>query len=197
MTKTNNEYLPKGYTPPTSDFMKLNEGDNELRIVSFPTIGKLYWMSPEGEVREKGIVQKGDKPYRIPFDADLPKGVHASQAKEFWMLKVWNYQAKAIQILEINQQTIIRALAEFIANVKWGDPREYDINIKKEGSGKETKYFVMPSPPEAVSSDISEAIRNNTTDLDSFLVSHEDETEKEKTDNEPEDAEVDEENLPF
>jgi len=160
MTNKKEGFLPKDYVPNSaSEFMKLTEGDNEMRILSTPLIGKLWWVSPEGLVREKGGVQKGDKPYRIEYTTQLPKDVADCQTKEFWMLKVWDYSAKSIKILEITQQSILQSLHEFISNSKWGDPREYDVNIKREGSGMETKYFVMPSPHTMIAPEIKDANR--------------------------------------
>lgn len=178
MTKKANGFLPKDYTPPaTSEFTKLAEGDNKVRILSKPLIGRLWWMSPEGEIRDKGTIQKGDKPVRIEYTDELPEDIHELQTKEFWMMEVWDYKAKAITILEITQQTIIKSLNEYINSEDWGDPREYDINFKKQGSGKETKYFVMPSPQKELSEDIKTAAQESNINLESFLTKNRKETD--------------------
>ena len=170
MANKEDGFLPKGYTPATSsDFMKLGEGANNIRILSKPLIGKLYWVSPDGVVREKGKGEKGDKPFRLDYKAKLPAEVLDFQTKEFWMMKVWDYKESAIKILELTQASILRSLYEFLKDEKWGDLREYDINIKREGSGIETKYFVMPSPPTMLVPEIRDASQESEIDLLSFL----------------------------
>ena len=170
MAKANNGFVPDDYSPLSKgQFMKLADGANNIRILSKPLIGKLYWVSPEGVIRERGRGQKGDKPYRVDYKSELPEGVLDLHVKEFWMMKVWDYADEAVKILEITQASILRPLYEFIEDPKWGDPREYDINIKREGSGMETKYFVMPSPPTALAPEIKDAFEEDDFDLEAFL----------------------------
>lgn len=202
-----NDYLPKDYEPPVNDFMKLSEGDNEIRILSKPLIGKIWWESPEGEVRTKGQVRKGDKPQRIDYKTPVPEKAEDG-AREFWMLKVLDYKVTKVRILEITQASIIGALNEYIENKKWGDPREYDINLKREGTGKETKYFVMPSPQEPLSDDMQLIADNSNVDLNKYITSDpfegmdiEDEepvdTTEQVEEEEEEEAINEEEDLPF
>lgn len=172
MSNKTNGFLPKGYeyTANTGgEFVKLEQGDNKMRILSEPLIGRLWWMSPEGVIRDKGAIQKGDKPVRVRYTDQLPDDVHELQTKEFWMMKVWDYNNKDVRILELTQQTILKPLVEFIESEDWGDPREYDINFKKQGSGKDTKYFVMPSPQKKLDEVIQEAAEASDINLNSFL----------------------------
>jgi hypothetical protein len=170
MSNKEDGFLPKGYTPATSsDFMKLGEGANNIRILSKPLIGKLYWVSPDGLVREKGKGQKGDKPFRIEYSQKLPKEVLEFQTKEFWAMKVYDYKDEAIKILEITQASILRSLYEFVNDPKWGDLRKYDVNIKREGSGMDTKYFVMPSPPTPLTAEVIELSNASEIDLSTLL----------------------------
>ena len=170
MTKDNNGFLPEDYTAPSKgEFMKLGEGNNNMRILSRPLIGKLYWVSPDGVVRERAKAEKGDKPYRIDYKSELPENVLDIHVKEFWMMKVWDYNSEAVKILEITQASILRPLNGFINDEKWGDPRGYDINLKREGSGMDTKYLIMPSPPTILAPEIKEASEQSNIDLSTFL----------------------------
>ena len=55
-------------------------------------------------------------------------------------MAVWNCAAKAVQVLEITQASIIGPIEELLVNSDWGDPREYDLTINKKGEGLETEY---------------------------------------------------------
>lgn len=181
-SKSKNDFLPNDYTPSSNEFMKLVEGNNEIRILSKPLIGKMWWVSPEGEVRGRNEGKEGDRPIRVDYRTKLPKNVPENCTKEFWILKVWDYNAGALKVLELTQQTIIRAINELISSDKWGDPREYDINIKREGSGIDTKYYVMPSPPSPTDAVILTVFSENKTDLNALLSNIDSDTEDEQED---------------
>ena len=201
MAKTNG-FIPDDYSPPSKgQFMKLADGANNIRILSKPLIGTLYWVSPEGVIRERGRGQKGDKPCRIDYKSELPEGVLELHTREFWMMKVWDYADEVVKILEITQASILRPLYEFVEDAKWGDPRKYDINIKREGSGMETKYFVMPSPPTALTPEIKDAFEEDEFDLDGLLTTDPFEgmgvQEQKPSKEESKEEEESEEDLPF
>jgi hypothetical protein len=87
-----------------------------------------------------------EKPVRVS-NFNQVKDEHATQkAKHFWACCVWNVDASAVQIWQINQRTIQEAIMGLINDKDWGDPREYDIKILRTGDGLETKYGVSPKP---------------------------------------------------
>lgn len=183
-------YLPKDYVPPVNSFMKLMEGDNEIRILSKPIIGKVWWETEDGEVRKKGEkAKKGDKPRRVSYKDQVPEDARDS-AKEFWTLKVLDYNTTSVRVLEITQASIISSLTQLINNEKWGDPRNYDINIKREGEGLQTAYYVIPSPPDELPDDMQLIVNASTISLEDFV-------EKSMDSVEEDDEEIDEEDLPF
>jgi len=48
--------------------------------------------------------------------------------------------------MEITQSTIQGSIFALTKNVKWGDPKSYDLAVNKTGEKMETKYSVIPSP---------------------------------------------------
>ena len=89
-------FLPSDYTAPTSEgsnYMKLQDGENKIRILSQPIIGWVDW--------------ENNKPMRFPFDEKPAHAVDATKPiRHFWAFVVWNYTQEAIQILEITQSTV-------------------------------------------------------------------------------------------
>lgn len=132
------EFLPEGYNSLTSKKAywkpsEMKEGENKLRIVQRPIAGWIDW--------------KDKKPYRYrPEDKPLNSFDPEKPMKAFWNCYVWDYTRQALFILEISQQSIINSLVTFAKDEDWGDFMQYDIKIVKEGTGKETKYEVMPLP---------------------------------------------------
>lgn len=149
------DFLPGDYSVPrpTSRTMKLEQGDNKFRILDKPFLGYVEWV----EVQVDG--QDARRPIRRAFTDELTADQYAN-SKHFWMMPVWNYKAKAVQILEITQRTILSTLEDYSKNPDWGSPLEFDMNIKREGEKLETKYTVTPSPKKELPADVADMWKN-------------------------------------
>lgn len=139
------DFLPQDYEQPQTggNFMKLQDGENKIRILSKPIVGWLDW--------------KDKKPYRFTMKNKPEKPMDKNPIKHFWAFVVWNYSTKSIQILEITQQTIQSAIANLSKDDEWGAPYHYDIKINKKGKDLDTEYSVTPSPKKPVSDEQSKA----------------------------------------
>jgi len=76
--------------------------------------------------------------------------VPRERVRHFWAFVVYNYDAKALQVLELKQQTTMRTVEALIRSPKWGDPRGYDLIIGKSRTGtreRDVEYSVIPEPP--------------------------------------------------
>lgn len=151
-------FLPDNYTPPASNshFMKLQDGENNFRIMSSPIMGWTYWDK-----------LNGNKPVRLEYTAENYKIAEESasknpdpkdqKVKHFWAMIVWNYDTKNIEILEITQKSIQEALRTLSTKKGWGNPVDaYDISVDKSGSGIDTEYQLSPIPPEPTSEEITQ-----------------------------------------
>jgi len=76
--------------------------------------------------------------------------------RHFWAMPVYNYKAKAIQILEITQKGILRTIRSLAKDKDWGTPLGYDILVIREGEGMSTEYNVIPSPHKELPDEIKE-----------------------------------------
>lgn len=148
-------FLPKGYTVPTEkNYMKFVTGENLFRILSNPIIGWEWWTDEENE---KGETVR--KPNRVRDQESVPVTAVDDEGrgvKHFWAFVVYNYQDKRIQILEIGQKSIQKAIQAFDRSKAWGDPKKYDISVTKEGEGKNSEYHVAPCPPKELTEEIKE-----------------------------------------
>lgn len=134
------EFLKTDYELPIAgNYMRLEKGDNQFRVMSSAIVGFEYWNNDNKPIRLK------DKPESLPEDIRIEKGV-TSPIKHFWAFAVYNYKAKSIQILEITQKTIQASIMNLVKNKKWGNPKLYDITITRTGDGFETEYSVVPEP---------------------------------------------------
>ncbi len=156
-----NDFLPKGYETPESEqrYMDFEEGTNTFRVLS-PAIVGYEWFEDTGT---------GDRiPRRVRTEEEVPAEVRNARddrdrAKHFWALTVYNYQAKAIQVLKLKQKTIMRPIEAYMNNPKWGNPMGYDLTVEKVKTGsreRDVKYHVIPEPPTPLDEGIAELAKH-------------------------------------
>lgn len=161
----NENWFPEGYTTPSdvSSYMKLEDGDNNFRILSKPVIGWEYWTEENKPKRSK------TKWETTPSDIKLDKDGKATSIKHFWSFLVYNYKVGAVQSFEITQATVMKALKALIENPKWGAPTGYDITINRTGKELLTKYSVVPNPHSPLTDEIKEQVAKSEIDLESIF----------------------------
>lgn len=157
-----NSFLPDGYEAPISGggYMKLQDGDNLLRTLSSAIVGYQYWTNDDKPVRS-----------RVAFETtpDIRvKDGKADKPKHFWAFVVWNYSTKAVEILEVTQASIRKAITNLVEDSEWGDPKQYDIKINRSGSGFDTEYTVSPKPHKEVAEEILKAYEETPINLEAL-----------------------------
>lgn len=151
------EFLAKNYKLPVSggDYTRFTQGDNQLRILGSAIVGTEAW------------TQKiGGKPVRKPMGEPFEVAeIDPETIKHFWAFPVWNYQTEKVEICEITQKGIMKAIKELTQDEDWGDPSQYDIVINRIGEGKETEYSVRTKPKKELKKEIKEDFEKMTIDL--------------------------------
>jgi hypothetical protein len=167
-----NEWLPEGYNVPdqSSNYMKLKIGENRFRILAKPIMGWEYWTD---EKDDKGKDKR--KPNRVHMEESSPVE-YADSLKHFWAMPVYNYETKSIQVLELTQKSLLKALTTLGRDKDWGSPLTYDIVIGRQGEGLETEYELIPKPKKELDKQIETSwkqLQDNGFDMDKlFLGQH-------------------------
>lgn len=152
-------FLPEDYEAPMTGgfYMKLQKGENRIRILSQPILGWEDW-SADG------------KPIRFTYDKKPEKPINAAKpVRHFWAFIVWNYSADQIQILQVTQAGVRKGLEALSKDADWGAPYFYDIKIIKEGEEMKTKYMVNPLPHKPVSQHIIDAFNQRPCFLEALF----------------------------
>jgi len=151
-------FLPEGYKPEpkSSNYLKLQDGDNSIRILGDSVVGWVDWIDKKPQ---RTSIQA---PKPLPYDSEKP-------VKEFWAFPVWNYKEEKVQILEITQSTIQDAIYNLDCSEDWGTPTGYDLTIKRSGKELDTKYLVTPKPPKQVAEVISNAYMATLLNLEKLF----------------------------
>lgn len=157
-------FLPDQYEVPKSsgNYMKLEDGNNTFRILSSAVVGWEGWVEDEGKRKPERFAME-EKP------TDLRK-FDGQKLNHFWAFAVYNYDSKKIQVLEVTQKTVQNAIKGYVDDEEWGDPKEYDITIKKEGEKLTTKYSVIAKPHKELDPNIRQEYEETTLDLEKLFI---------------------------
>jgi hypothetical protein len=153
------DFLPDDYEPPknNTNYFKIQDGDNKLRILSKPILGWQDWGADNKPIRYK----MDNKPLK-PRDVKKP-------IQHFWSFIVWDYSDNKIKIMHITQQTIRNMILNLTKNDEWGNPSFYDITINKKGSQQKTEYTVAPSPKKPLSIEMLRAFKDTPINLNALF----------------------------
>lgn len=150
MSKTS-DFMPGEPTASTSgDYLRLKDletyKDNTVRLrVLSPFISGFEGWTDQ------------NKPIRTETEGGFPPGTkwrvengETKKPRRFWATAVWNVNKDKIQVLSFTQATIYRQLKALLDNEDWGLLTEYDVTIRRTGTGTDTEYTVLPCPKKAL-----------------------------------------------
>jgi hypothetical protein len=158
----NDAFLPEGYeVPVSSNYMKLQQGENRFRVLDSAIIGQEFWIE----------TKDGRKPVRKHKDEAISPNELGADAtiKHFWAFPVYNVNAKKVQILELTQKSIMNAVNNLVKSEDWGNPKEYDIIVTKEGEGMQTEYHVVPTPKKKLDAGIVQLYKDMNIDINQLF----------------------------
>jgi len=151
-------FLPEDYEAPKSSnfYMKLQEGENKIRILSKPILGWEDW------IENKPIRYRMENKPKKSFDPQKP-------LRHFWSIIVWNYSEEQIQILHLTQATIRNSIEALCHDEVWGAPFFYDIKIIKKGEKTSTEYLVNPLPHKPLHPYVIECFNTRPCNLEAIF----------------------------
>ena len=129
-----------------SDFIRLEEGENTVRVMGNPVQFYIHWVvTPDGSRR------KVNSPVDYP---DLVRRLEDSgfRRQARWLIKVLDRTDDEFRILEVGPQ-IYNGVKALYNNSRWGKVTAYDVTISKGPKGSQPLYSVTPNPKEPLSSD--------------------------------------------
>lgn len=155
--------IPQGTKiPVNSSFSKLQEGANKFRILSPIEIGWEGWKDNK-PFRHRGALCQ-IKPEQVDLNQNGKPNINY-----IWVMSAYDYQTKAVKVLELTQKTIMQALQALEENEDWGDLMKYDITITKGKNGDKTTYTTMPSPVKPLAPEIVQLYKDSKETLDKTI----------------------------
>ena len=161
-----NDFLDEGYEVPQSNsgYMKFQLGDNKFRVLSRPVVGWMYWNLNDKPVRHMGAIKPNVEASLIKPEKDGKRDL-----KHFWVMIVWNYEKKAIEILEITQVSIQKVISNYAKDENWGSPYSYDLKVTKTEKAGKTEYAIMALPHKKIDSEVVAAFNERRIDIHALL----------------------------
>lgn len=129
-----------------SDYMRLEEGENTVRIMGNPVQFYIHWVV--GSDGQKGKI---NSPVNNPeLVSRLEDSGFKRQAR--WLIKVLDRSDDTFRLLEVGPQ-IYNGIKALYNNKRWGKVTQYDITILRGPKGQQPLYSVQPNPKESLSSE--------------------------------------------
>lgn len=151
-------FFPEDYNVPKSgtDFMKFEKGENVFRVLDSVHMGYEYWTEDKKVQRSYTPITELP-PNAAKRENKKTKEMELIPAKHIWIIPVWNYLTKSIQILTISQKTVQEAILALGRDKDWGAPTKYDLKVVRTGDGFDTDYNISPKPQKELEPEIAEA----------------------------------------
>lgn len=145
------------------DFMTLESGKagNIVRVVSKPSKLDLHW-EEDAEGKTKRIICSGSKCLLCEHGSKItPRYQILVLDKNNWSPdEGYKDGAPKVKVLEIGR-SVINQIKDIATDPEYGNIEEYNLRIRKEGSGYDTKYSVVASPQRSeLTAEEKEAVKN-------------------------------------
>lgn len=147
--------IPDSNSQDKVDFYKIEPGsNNRFRIAGKPGVIDIHW--------EKSIDGMNKKILCSGPECPICKMNKAPQTR--YQVLVIDRKDNKIKVLE-GGPTIFNQIKNYAKEEDYGDPTKYDFKINKEGTGRETKYTLMPSPKKSDYTDEEKELIANSKPL--------------------------------
>jgi hypothetical protein len=126
-----------------SSYMKLELGNNVVRVITQPYQFTVCWIKDPTGVPRK---------VRSALVPACPLVKRGEKLQKRWYVGVINRRTGKPEILEISSQ-IISALKDLASDPDWGNPKGYDVDVKRGTPGSQPLYRVIAKPQKPLSED--------------------------------------------
>lgn len=148
------------------DFMRLAQGDNEVRLITNPHQYTIHTFKDEGD---KGfgwriLCSGANSDECVLCDGSEELGITGSEPKERWFIGLIDRRYQSYKILDMSQQ-IFDQLQKMNRNNKIGDPQRFDINILVDKENGPASYYTLQNYNREALSEADMEIKKKSVDL--------------------------------
>ena len=140
-------------------FLRLDAGENEMRLITQPYQYLVHKYKKEGDTGY------GSKVQCSAIHGSCPLCETGDKAKPRWLLGVISRKTNAYKILDISF-AVFSQIRKYAKNTqRFGDPQKYDINIEVDKNGGATGYYSVQALNKEPLSATDQSIKD-TADLE-------------------------------
>ncbi len=141
-------------------FLRLDEGPNEMRLITQPFQYLVHKYKKEGD---PGY---GLKVHCSAINGSCPLCATGDKAKPRWLLGVISRKTNTYKILDISYM-VFSAIRKYAKNLQhFGDPTKYDIIVEVDKNGGATGYYSVQALSKEPLSAADQVIKDTVCDLD-------------------------------
>lgn len=152
----------------------------EFRVMSPCRWGWETWYTEKVDGQEKRGVMRWDAEalneagFDEPAAEEIPETAQIRKdgtpiLKTFVAMVVFNYAENKFQIWNFTQVSIREQFEKFCENPRYGDPRGYDLEWSRKGTGiNDTVHTLIALPPEKTSDEVLDAYAEFNCDLRAY-----------------------------
>lgn len=127
-------------------FMKLKEGDNQVRIITKPYEYAVHFYKAHED--DPGF---GERILSSSYHGKDPIVDKGFKPKSRYLVGIIDRSTQSYKILDLSISAF-KGIQEIVRDSDWGDPCQYDINIKVDKNGGPNGYYsVIPKSKKALS----------------------------------------------
>ena len=136
-------------------FLRLDEGSNEMRLITQPFQYLVHKYKKEGDA---GF---GQKVHCSAIHGSCPLCSLGDKAKPRWLLGVISRKTNTYKILDISF-AVFSQIRKYAKNAqRWGDPTKYDIDVVVDKNGGATGYYSVQALPKEPLSATDQVIKDS------------------------------------
>lgn len=124
-------------------YMRLEDGSNRIRLVTKPFE---YWVHRyKADEHDPGFGERIMSSYPL-YGADPLMDEKGMKPKRRWLVGIIDRKTQSYKILDMSV-SVFKSIQSLSRDEDWGDPSQYDIDIKVDKEGGATGYYqVSPKP---------------------------------------------------
>lgn len=159
LTEWNNVELGSGRSSSKIDYLKLTNGSNVVRILTKPFQYSVHLY--KAHINDDGFGTR-----IVACEGSDPLVEAGSKPKKRWLLGIIDRKTNSYKVIDIST-TVFKSIQELVRDSDWGDPSQYDVDIKVDNRGGPTGYYsVIAKPKKPLTAEDLEI--KQTIDLDAL-----------------------------
>lgn len=124
-------------------YMRLGHGSNVLRVLTKPHEYLVHRYDPNNPTNDKEKNSGyGERVMSSMFHGSDPLVDRGFKPKRRWLVGILDRKTSSYKIMDMSV-SVFKAVQELVRDEDWGDPSQYDIDVKVDKQGGPSGYYTV------------------------------------------------------